>query len=220
MATVEKGSSALLRSLLRSSSGIITTFRCSLLRASHLSLFEQSLFAVILGISLPVFALASDIPALDQVRNSFHSKKGFEVRFEQQVAQSTFKEKNAKASGVVKFSRPSLLEWLYEKPSRRLIRYDGKELVIEEGKEKQVVHETGKLNLQESFSFLWGESNLTLYKLESIDKKSFRIRPRDLKTAPFQFIEVLVDGGHVSEARIHNNLEGESRIQFTGWKLF
>jgi outer membrane lipoprotein-sorting protein len=170
-----------------------------------------------------VFSLstfAAEIPALKQLQKTFHGKKGFDVNFEQEVAQSTFKDQRNSAEGRVHFVRPNELKWTYEKPTQRIIQYDGKKLIISEGSDHQEVKDVGPLNLQESFSFLWGETNQNLYQLESLSAEAFRIRPKNPKKGSFRSIEVTLKQGKVSEAKIENNLEGTSRLRFHDWKVF
>lgn len=175
-------------------------------------------------ISLTVFVFFGPInvsgSALTDLQKTFRGKKGFEVRFQQEVVQSTFKDQNNLAEGSVRFSRPNDLKWTYEKPTKRVIEYDGKRLLVTEGTEQQEQKDSGPLNLQESFSFLWGETNQTLYKVEVISADAFQIRPRNPKNTTFKTIDVKVKNGMVVEAKIQNNLEGVSRLRFSNWHLF
>lgn len=179
--------------------------------------FVMNVFFVATFVSTAHAALPS---GLVQVQKTFSGKQGFDVRFTQEVNQTTFKDHRTKAEGKVSFKRPSILKWQYEKPSSRLIEYDGKSLVITEGTEKNEVKDVGPLSLQESFSFLWGGANTTAYKFEASGTSDFKVIPRNPKKAPFKEIFVKVEGGKVSEARVQNHLEGESLLRFSDWKLF
>lgn len=185
-------------------------------------MFLRSL--ILMFASLGLFSsnsfVAAETSALQTLQKNFRGKKGFTVRFVQEIDQSTFKDQRNNAEGEVQFLRPNDLIWTYEKPKRRVIQYRKSKLTITEEQETQEVKETGPLNLQESFSFLWGETNQTLYKIEAIDSRRFKVTPRNAKKASFRSIEVRVENGRVAEAKIENNLEGVSRLTFSDWKLF
>jgi outer membrane lipoprotein-sorting protein len=171
---------------------------------------------LVLGAS--VITQAPNSAALKSLKKTFAGHKSFEVRFTQQVRQDVFPDEAQKAVGFIKVKRPHYLKWVYEKPQKREISYDGKKLVIEQNGETQE-HLTGGLSLEESFSFLWGELNPKELKIESTSKNGFRVVPLNRDEAQFKFIEVKVENGFVKEAIVYDHLDGQSLLRFDHWKL-
>jgi outer membrane lipoprotein-sorting protein len=170
-------------------------------------------------------SVASPIPKpLQDLQKTFHGRKGFEVEFSQEVKQSPFPEKvgakTSVATGKVKFERPHQLKWTYEKPQIRIIEYDGKHLTITDGKQKEEVADSGKLNLQESFSFLWGQTDSSIFKIEGRGSDDFRLVPKDSSKAMFKYIDVTVKNGKVVSAKVQSSIEGVSELKFQNWKVF
>ncbi|MBN8555881.1 MAG: outer membrane lipoprotein carrier protein LolA [Deltaproteobacteria bacterium] len=175
-----------------------------------MSLFLWSVVSVLISVSNPV----------NDLHKTFQGKKGFQVEFTQEIQQSSFAKTNSQASGSVKFTRPHFLKWIYETPKKKTIEYDGSKLTIEEGSQKEEVKDSGKLNLQKSFSFLWGQADSNVFKIEKIDGTDFRLTPRDLSSANFKYIDVTVKKGLVTSVRIPSAIEGVSELKFKNWKLF
>ena len=175
-----------------------------------MSLILWSAVSVLVSLSSPV----SDL------HKTFQGKRGFEVEFTQQIQQSPFAKTHPEASGVVKFTRPHFLKWVYESPAKKTIEYDGKKLTIDDGKQKEEVRDSGKLDLQKSFSFLWGHANSEVFKIEKLSSTDFRLIPRDPQSASFKYIDVTVEKGLVTSAKIPSAIEGVSELKFKHWKLF
>jgi outer membrane lipoprotein-sorting protein len=161
----------------------------------------------------------ADIPALKALRTTFASKKGFEVSFAQEIKQEIFPEQKDRAEGNVQFVRPNRLKWVYNSPQKRVIEYQGGDLKIIEGGETQIIRDSGQINLQESFSFLWGQTDFKHFKVESQSTTTFRVTPRNPATAGFKSINVTVAKGLVEKAVVQNPLDGESILRFSSWKL-
>lgn len=175
---------------------------------------------------ITISAFPPNIASLDSIRKSFSTHKGFEVKFTQTIKQSVFPNQKDLASGKVVFERPHHLVWTYEKPSKRVLEYNGKRLTIQEDhepKEEMRADESSQdfsMNLEQTFSFLWGETNQTAYSLTNGDKPStFVILPKKKNEGAFRRIEVTVKSGFVESARVINTLEGESDLHFQNWKL-
>lgn len=163
--------------------------------------------------------VGSESPALQSLQSNFAGKRGFEVEFSQEIKQEIFPDQKDRASGRVKFIRPSHLLWTYDEPTKRVISFDGKELKILENEQSQIVRDSGQINLQESFSFLWGQPNPKVFSVTSQGKDGFRVSPRETKRAGFKFIDVVVKSGLVTEAIVENHLDGQSHLYFSHWKL-
>ena len=173
--------------------------------------------------SLPLQSLLALQPAkiesLVELRKKFSNKQKFEVNFSQVVKQSVFPDSPDKAVGKIKIKRPHHMEWVYEKPSRRVIKYDGRNLSIKEGDEETVVHPTGGMSLHESFSFLWGQPNPDIFRIKPIDKTTFRVIPIERDSANFKYIDVSVKKGFVDKATVYDHLDGTSILHFHDWNL-
>lgn len=183
--------------------------------------FFGSLFFALLAVTA-LSAKTSSAP-FEALRKNFSGKQGFQVEFVQQVKQEVFlskKDQSSEASGIVKFKKPHFLEWIYEKPSRRSIVYDGKKLTTDDGKVKESVDDTARLNLQKSLSFLWGESESDLVRIEPMGASQFRVVPKDKTSTTFSSIEVEVSNGLVKSALVRDHLDGESLLRFKNWRLF
>lgn len=157
---------------------------------------------------------------LDSLKASFKNKKGFEVEFTQSVIQKTFPTAPDRAKGRVRYERPGHLVWLYETPDKRKIEYAKGELTITENEETQKITDLGQTHLQESFAFLWGETDLKNFKIEVKNSRTFRVYPKSTSRAGFKFIDVSTQKGLVETATVENNLEGQSILQFERWKIF
>lgn len=167
-----------------------------------------------------VESASSSIPTpLQELQKKFSKSSGFEVNFTQEIKQDIFPDQNDKAAGHIQFSRPQSLVWKYKSPHERTIRYDGKFLTIEEQGEKQIVRDNGQVNLQESFAFLWGQPNPKVFLIEPKDSQSFLVRPKDPARAGFKSIDVRIKNGLVEEARVINQLDSESKLEFSQWKI-
>lgn len=157
---------------------------------------------------------------LESVREKFNNKSSFEVNFTQEVQQEMFDVRQAKASGVLIFKKPHFLRWIYQEPKaeRKEIVFDGKLIKIKRESEV-VVQESGDLSLEDSFSFLWGESKKSLFKIENLSATEFILKPQNQDQAQFQSIRVKVQAGLVQEAWIEDLLGGKNKISFQNWRF-
>lgn len=159
--------------------------------------------------------ISSPIPALKDLQATMGKVQSFKASFQQTVKQDLFPEAAETAKGRVLFSRPNQLDWIYESPKKRRITFDGKELIIEDDRgEKQIIHDRGRITLEKSFSFLWGQPDESLFALESKSREKFRVRPRRPQDVSFEWIDVTVKKGKVASALVHDKLGGESLLEF------
>jgi len=170
-------------------------------------------------LSLSFFVLSALPPALLSVQKEMKSVQSFEVSFKQTVKQDLFPDADDSASGSLMFTRPNKMVWKYDAPKKRTIRFDGRELVIEEEGQKQIVRDSGRLSLEKAFSFLWGQPDPAIFIVDSKTPQSFSVKPKKLDDVNFQSIIVSVENGRVKEALIIDKMGSESRLQFDRWKL-
>lgn len=168
-------------------------------------------------LSLTFFFISNT--ALDSVRDYLKDKKSFEVRFEQKVKQSIFPDDIEEAKGRIVFERPRSLRWIYESPEKKEIVFKEGQAYILRGKEKEEIPDARSLGVEESFSFLWGESNLNLFELKSKSKAEVVIKPKDSKKAQFQSMTVDVKDSKIEQVVVKDRLDGESRIRFFDWRF-
>ena len=153
-------------------------------------------------------------PALDSVRLEFKNKTGFKVQFEQTVKQDLFPKDPEQAYGRIQFTKPNRFEWVYEKPQKKKIRFDGKQLWID-----SELMLTPGISLEEAFSFLWGEANSKVFDIEEVSKNQFRLKVKKGLETSFKSIDVWVENSRVSQAIVHDQLDGSSQIRFFNWKF-
>ena len=153
-------------------------------------------------------------PALDSVRLEFKNKESFKVQFEQKVTQELFPDDPEQASGRIQFTKPNQFEWVYEKPQKKKIRFDGKQLWVD----GELVTTPG-ISLEEAFSFLWGEADSKIFDIEKVSTKQFRLKVKKGLETSFKSIDVWVENSRVSQAIVHDQLDGSSQIRFFNWKF-
>jgi outer membrane lipoprotein-sorting protein len=168
-----------------------------------------------------VFIQALTLHPLESVRENLKSKNSFEVEFVQEVQQEVFDVQALKVLGVLKFERPNLIRWIYKEPKeeRKEISFDGKVLRIKRESEEEIVQESGEFSLEDSFSFLWGESKKDLFKVENLSKDEFVLHPRKTDQAQFESIRVKVRQGLVQEVWLKDLLGGVSKFSFKNWRF-
>lgn len=167
-----------------------------------------------------ILALLSAEPAAySQWRQKLAGVKSFEVRFTQQVVQDLFAEPAELAEGTLQFAKPHRMAWTYIKPRPREILFDGQKLVIKDGQERHEVKDIGRVTLEKSFAFLWGQLDPAYFAVEERSSTSFRILPRKRADVNFEFMEVHLVSGLISSLLVKDKLGGESRLQFADWKL-
>jgi outer membrane lipoprotein-sorting protein len=155
---------------------------------------------------------------LDGVREAFKGRKGFEVRFEQEVKQELFPEQPSLARGFVSYEKPNQLRWVYESPDQKEIVFKQGKGFILRGKEKEEIPNARALGVEESFGFLWGEMDLKQFRVKKLGEGSVEIRPLDSEKAQFEKMQLRISKSKIDEARVFDRLGGESRIQFKDWK--
>ena len=155
---------------------------------------------------------------LDSVRDGFKGRRGFEVRFEQEVKQELFPDQPSLARGFVEYQKPNRLRWVYEAPDKKeIVFHEGKGFILR-GKEKEEIPNARALGVEESFGFLWGEMNLKQFRVKKIDASSVEIRPVDLEKAQFEKMLLRISKSKIDEVKVFDRLGGESRIHFKEWK--
>lgn len=170
---------------------------------------------------LSLSILLVGLQPLEAVREKFKNKSSFEVNFTQEVQQEMFDIQQSKASGVLKFKKPHFLRWIYQEPKaeRKEISFDGKLIKIKRESEEEIVQEPGEFSLEDSFSFLWGESKRSLFKIENLSSTDFVLKPQNRDQAQFQSIRVKIKNGLVQEAWIEDLLGGKNKISFQNWRF-
>jgi len=169
----------------------------------------------VIGFLLASLISSSAAASLQELRSRMKGVNSFEAQFTQTVKQDLFPDSASVASGRIMFTRPNKLQWIYEKPKKRLIKFDGKELTIEDERgDKQIIRDQGRITLERSFSFLWGEPDESLFKLEDRGASRLRLRPRRPEDVNFKWIELSIQKGRVASALVHDKLGGESLLEF------
>lgn len=166
-----------------------------------------------LVLSLGLTSLAH--PGLQSLQKSFKDKKQIRASFHQKVVQDLFPNSPDEASGTMEFQRPDKLVWTYEKPRSRVIEYDGRKLKVKEGGKTEVQSVSGAVTLEQSFSFLWGEPDPKVFKIESLNSEAFRVIPLRTDEVTFKYIDVTVAKGRVSQAKVFDKLGSTSIMTFT-----
>jgi hypothetical protein len=156
---------------------------------------------------------------LDSVREQFKGKKGFEVLFVQEIKQEIFPDQPSLAKGRVAYDRPSKLRWVYESPEKKEIVFEGGKAFVIRGGEKEDIPNARAIGVEESFGFLWGEMNLSQFKVRKIDASSVEIVPLHADKAQFEKMFAKVSAGRIEEVRVIDHLGGESLIRFSQWKF-
>jgi outer membrane lipoprotein-sorting protein len=173
---------------------------------------------MILFVSFALFVGALPQP-LQILQKKFSTVQSFDARFSQEAQQNLFPDHPDKAEGMISFKRPGWMRWSYEKPEKRIMTYENREILVEESGKKEKISTGGPVTFEESFSFLWGKPDPKLFKIEAIDATHFRIVPK--KTAGLQFseIQILVENSLVREARVVSAVDGVNILRFSDWKL-
>lgn len=182
-------------------------------------MLRLSLVIQLLVTILSASILAATPPALESLRAQMKSVTSFEVEFDQEILQELFPDSPTKASGRLMFTRPNRLNWTYESPKKRVIAFDGKELRIQEGTETQIIHDRGRITLEKSFSFLWGQPDSEVFSIKSLDKERFRIVPKNKDDVNFESMDVQVLKGRVSQVVVSDRIGGQSKLLFKNWQL-
>ncbi len=174
---------------------------------------------MILSLSFFVVSLAGEPAAYSQIKQKLLNVKSFEVSFSQRVKQDLFVDQGDQAKGSLKFSKPNQMHWTYTQPRPRQITFDGQKLIIEEGGERQEIRDLGRVTLEKSFAFLWGQIDPLYFSLENRSASSFRIHPKKRAEVNFDWMEVSVSKGLVQSVIVKDKLGGESHMSFSGWKF-
>jgi len=156
---------------------------------------------------------------LQELRSAFRGVQRFEVDFDQEIRQELFADSPDRAAGRLMYSRPASLTWSYEAPKKRTIRWNGKELSVEDGNEKQVIRDQGRVTLESAFSFLWGEPDPKVFAVAGLSAKEFLIRPLDKDSVTFESLKVQVEKSRVKTVSVKDKLGGESILRFKNWAL-
>lgn len=164
-------------------------------------------------------SVTSAVPALDAVKTKLRHVQSFTVDFEQSVSKKAFAKQPTEVKGKLECSRPSQMRWTYFlEPHNRVVFFDGKALIIREGDEENIVRD-GKVNLEQTFSFLWGDADLTNFRIENLTPTSFRVLPRQPDSVPFESLTIEVKDQLVNRVRVVDAIGMESSFEFSDWKL-
>lgn len=156
-----------------------------------------------------------DSQALLSLQKNFKSHQAFKVNFRQEVDQQLFSDESGRAEGLVEFKKPHFLKWIYQKPEKRLIQYDGKQLIVDGEK----IHQAGAISLEQAFAFLWGQVDEDVFQVKALSPKRLELRVKDELETSFKKIEVLVENSTVKEALIYDHVGGTSKLVFSDWKF-
>jgi len=163
-----------------------------------------------------VMALPS--PLLD-LQKKFLKVQGFEAQFSQKAEQNLFPGHPDSAEGQIKFKKPGWLQWSYVKPEKRVMTYENRQIIIEDEGKKEKINTGGPITFEESFSFLWGQPDLKLFKVEAMDANHFRVIPKKSAGLQFKEIQIKVENSLVQEAKIISSIDGSNTLHFSNWKL-
>jgi len=171
------------------------------------------MFSFILTLSLTAVVH----PGLQALQKTFKHQKSLEASFNQKIVQDLFPDSPDEASGTLKFLRPNKMIWTYETPRKRVIEYDGMKLTVNENGKTDTQSVSGAVTLEQSFSFLWGEPDPKVFKVQTLSPRSFRVIPLRTDEVTFKHIDVIVEAGKVSEAKVYDKLGSTSLMKFN-WK--
>ncbi len=156
--------------------------------------------------------------ALDSVREAFKNKNSFEVSFEQKIEQEIFPDEASVAKGRVKFKRPDSLRWIYESPDKKEIVFEsGDGFILRDG-EKEEIPDARALGVEESFGFLWGETNLKNFELKELKPNQVELKPKSKTNAQFEKMIIDIRDRKIQKVQVVDRLGGKSFIQFKDWK--
>ena len=156
-------------------------------------------------------------PGLQALQKTFKNQKSLEASFNQKIVQDLFPESPDEATGTLTFQRPNKMVWTYETPRKRVIEFDGLKLTVKENGRTETQPISGAVTLEQSFSFLWGEPDPKVFKIQTLSPRSFRVIPLRTDEVTFKHIDVVVDAGKVSEAKVYDKLGSTSLMRFS-WK--
>lgn len=158
---------------------------------------------------------------LNDLKTHFQDSKGFRAEFTQDAQQEFFEGEALRAKGFVEFQKPHSLRWVYEEPDseKKELIYDGEALwILREGK-KEKLSESTDLNLQNAFSFLWGEADLKNFLYTPLSQNTFHLEPKKDSGFDFKKMHIELKGSTVSKVEVWDQLEGVSRFHFKNWTL-
>lgn len=167
-----------------------------------------------------LFCLVSALPMpLQDLQKKFRHVQSFSASFTQEVPQKLFPGSPETAEGNIAFKKPGWIQWSYSKPEKRVLTYEKREIVVEEDGTKETIATSGPVTFEESFSFLWGQPDLKIFKVEAIDQKRFKVIPKKGAGLQFTEIQIFVENSVVTEARMVSSVDGINILRFSDWKL-
>ncbi len=185
----------------------------------------------VLSLLLPFFVAASPPkPAvesvnlgavLDAVERRYNDTKTLDATFEQSFRNKVFR-RTQRSKGRVRFSRPGLMEWQYELPSKRRFVLDGKDLWIHQIDDGQVFvrRDYDGDDLKAALRFLWGDGSLrATYEISLIKANTERVLLKLVPKKPvgyYRFVRIAVDrkSHRVTHSVVVDHRGNENRFAF------
>lgn len=172
---------------------------------------------------ISILAFVLILSPLTDLQKTFKPHQGFEADFVQNIEQEIFSKDESVALGTIKFKKPSLLRWEYLKPKKKIIELKNNTLIIEEDGRAEVASGSNRVNLEEAFSFLWGDTNRSQFDVQVISENQFQLTPKMPDHVTFK--SILVTTGRqknkifVETAEVNGKLGDKSILRFSNWKL-
>ncbi len=185
----------------------------------------------VLSLLLPFFVAAAppkvienpvDLDAvLAAVEQRYNATKTLDATFEQSFRNKVFR-RTQRSKGRVRFSRPGLMEWQYESPSKRRFVLDGKDLWIHQIDDGQIFvrRDYDGDDLKAALRFLWGDGSLrATYDISLIKATSARVLLKLVPKKPvgyYRFVRLSVDlkSHRVTHSVVVDHRGNENRFAF------
>ena len=190
------------------------------------------MLGTLIHVLLPLFALpvaAAPAPSSDAVLNevldglerTYNDTQTLDAVFEQSFRNKVFR-RTQRSKGRVRFSRPGLMEWHYERPSKRRFVLDGKDLWIHQLDDGQVFvrRNYDGDDLKAALRFLWGDGSLrSTYHVSLIKAAGGRILLKLVPKKPvgyYRFVRLAVDQRtfRVTHSVVVDHRGNENRFSF------
>jgi outer membrane lipoprotein carrier protein len=189
------------------------------------------MFGSVLSLFLPFFIAASppqptikpvNLEAvLDAVEHRYNDTKTLDATFEQSFRNKVFR-RTQRSKGRVRFSRPGLMEWRYERPSKRRFVLDGKDLWIHQIDDGQIFvrRNYDGDDLKAALRFLWGDGSLRAnYEISLIKANKERVLLKLVPKKPvgyYRFVRISVDrtSHRVTHSVVVDHRGNENRFAF------
>ena len=186
----------------------------------------------LLSLLIPLLAAPATPPAnpsseaqlsiiLDGLERNYNGTKTLDAAFEQSFRNKVFR-RTQRSKGRVRFSRPGLMEWSYELPSKRRFVLDGKDLWIHQLDDGQIFvrRNYDGDDLKAALRFLWGEGSLrSSYTISLIRADAQRALLKLVPKQPvgyYRFVRLAVDRNthRVTHSVVVDHRGNENRFAF------